>query len=296
MKIKSLIWVVVLVIITTLASCNFPLVGGNNSNVDVRTIVAVQVAQTQLAATMNAGAGVSLPTSNLPAEPSATPTNTLTPEPTLTPTLEGVWLTVLENTNCRSGPASYYDYITTIDKGNQVQAVGRNPDNNYYYVRVPGSGGFCWLWDEFSSLSGDIGILPVFTPQPTPTPTYTPTPKPGISVSYKGLVSCGMQYAIRLKLVNTGPITWQSISLVIKDNTAGSTFTHNRDYFRDYEGCTLGSINSDLMPGEEGGVANVNPGQFTYDPTGHHLKISITVYSGDGQTGSSYSKELDVTP
>lgn len=298
MKNKWVFLTLILIMATSLASCNFPLAGNNNADVDVRTIVALQVAQTQLAATMNAASadGGSPTAEALALEPSSTPTITLTPEPSLTPTLEGVWLTVLENTNCRSGPGTYYDYVTTVNKDVQVQAVARNPDNNYYYIRNPNGSGFCWLWDEYSNLTGNITILPVFTPQPTPTPTYTPTPAPGISVSFVSVTSCGGQYALRLRVRNTGGVTWQSVKVVIKDNTTALTFTHTLDQFRGYTGCPVDITQNDLTPGEEGVISNVSPGQFNYDPTGHSLKVTVTVYSEDGLAGESYSTSFNLTP
>jgi hypothetical protein len=296
MKNKWIVCGIIALLVTSLASCNFPL-AQNNANVDVGTIVAIQVAQTQLASTVQAGETVKSPTAEaLPAEPTFTPTITLTPQPTLTPTLEGVWLTVLENTNCRSGPGTYYDYVTTLNAGVQVQAVARNPENNYYYVHNPNGSGFCWLWDKYSNLTGNITILAVFTAQPTPTPTLTPTPAPGLSVSFVSVTSCGGQFALRLKVKNTGGLTWQSVKVVIKDNTTATTFTHTLDQFRGYTGCPMDVVQEDLTPGEDGIISNVSPGQFGYDPTGHDLKVTVTVYTENGLAGSFYSTSINVTP
>jgi hypothetical protein len=301
MKTLKLKWLISVLLVSVLASCNFPLSSNNNSNsVDINTLVALQVAQTQLAQTITAGGQVQdtqlvSPTAQpLPQEPTSTPTITLTPMPTFTPTLEGVWLTVRENTNCRSGPGTNYDYVTLIKAGVRVQAIARNPDNSYFYVQNPNAGGFCWLWVAYSDLTGNINILPVYTPAPTPTETYTATPAGGLSVSFVGVTSCMGEYALRLKVKNTGSITWQSVKVVIKDTTAGMTFTHTLDQFRGYSGCSMDVSQEDLTPGEEGVISNVNPGQFGYDPTGHHLKVTVTVYSKDGQAGKSFSVSITV--
>jgi hypothetical protein len=299
MKNKWIVWVFMVIMVISLTSCNFPLSQGGASNEEVGTIVALQVAQTQLAQTVNAvgsGQTVSPTAQPLSMEPSLTPTITLTPQPTFTPTLEGVWLTVVENTNCRSGPSTYYDFVTTLKTGAQVQAVARNPENDYYYIRNPNGSGFCWLWDAYSNLTGNITILPVFTPQPTPTATVTPSPEPGISVSFVAVTNCGPEYALRLKVKNTGGITWDSVKVVIKDNTTATTFTHTLDKFRGYDGCNQDVTQDDLTPGEYGVISNVAPGQFNYDPTGHDLKVTVKVYSQEGQAGESYSTSFNLTP
>jgi hypothetical protein len=295
MKNLKLAWIAPLIFMLALASCNFPLSGNGGNDANISTIVALQVAQTQMAQTL--AVGQASPTSQqLAQEPTFTPTITLTPQPSATPTLEGVWLTVVENTNCRSGPGIVYDLITTIKKDQKVQALARNPDNDYYYIQNPNGGGFCWLWDQYSTLSGNITILPVFTPQPTPTNTITPTPAPGISLSYKGLITCMGQYAINVYIKNTGSVTWQSVKMVVVDTDTASTFTHTLDSFRGYNGCAMDLEQEDLTPGEEGVVSNVSPGQFGYDPTGHKLKVTITVYSKNGLAGESFTSSIKITP
>ncbi len=294
MKNKMIIWLVLTAMVASLVSCNSL---SGQTNEEVGTLVAIQVAQTQLAATLNAVAEVKSPTAQpLLLEPSSSPTITLTPEPSFTPTAEGVWLTVNENTNCRSGPGMVYDLITTIQNGTHIQATGVNPTNEYYYVRNPDGSGFCWLWDKYSSVTGNIGALPVFTPQPTPTITPSPTPAADFQLTYKSLITCAPQYAVNLKIVNTGSITWKSVSITIKDTVTSTTVTHTLDAFRGYNNCALDMTQSDLMPGESGVVSNVNPGQFNHNPTGHKLKITVTLYSKDGLTGKSVTKSITVTP
>jgi hypothetical protein len=300
MKTKNIKWIIPILLVAVLASCNFPLAnGGSSGQVDIGTLVALQVAQTQLAQTLAAGnqsASASPTVQQLPQEPTFTPTITLTPMPSFTPTPEGVWLTVRENTNCRSGPGTNYDYVTLIKAGTHVQAIARNPDNSYYYIQNPNAGGFCWLWIQYSDLTGDINILPVYTPQPTPTMTYTPTPEGSLSVSFVAVTSCMGEYALRLKVKNTGGITWQSVKVVIKDTTTATTFTHTLDQFRGYSGCGMDVSQDDLTPGEDGVISNVAPGQFNYDPTGHHLKVTVTVYSKDGLAGKSFTVTITVNP
>lgn len=306
MKKRIFLWPVFFTLITLLSACNFPAAqtaAPDHSALD--TIVAQDVLLTQMAATLAAN-NAGNPTENPPAQatpvptqelPLATATITLTPLPSATATPQGVWLTINENSNCRVGPASYYALVTSLTAGSKVQVVGRNPQNDYYYVRVtPGASTFCWVWDRYSSVNGDTGVLPVFTPMPTPTPTVTPTPTPGFTVSYSALISCPPQYALRLFIRNTGGVTWQSIRIVVSDSTAGLTFTHTSDNFKSYTGCGSDLLQADLTPGEESYVSNVSPGQFNYDPTGHALTVTVTLFTGDGLAGTSAQQTINVTP
>lgn len=296
MKRNIALFVVLVVFLFSLTACNFPLGDGGESDSQVKTAVALSVALTQLAGTQNAVGATDAPIIELPTAAPVTQLPSATPLPSMTPTLAGVWLTVLENTNCRSGPGTMYDWITLIKAGQMAEAIARNPVNDYYYVRNPNSSsGYCWLWSQYSSISGNITTLPVFTPQPTPT-VASPTPAADLSINYLGLEACASEYALSFKIKNTGSVTWQSIEIVVKDSTTSTTFTHTADVFKGVSGCDFTGSQEDLTAGEEGMIANVNPGQFDYDPTGHTIKVTITVYANNGRTGTSYSKTIKVEP
>lgn len=300
MRRRFFLLAVAAILILGLAACNFPLSGGSDESA-VNTAVALNVALTQLAATQTAMVNEPSITQVPPTVELFTPTPSITLPPTLTPTLAGVWLTVLENTNCRSGPGSIYDWVTLINAGQMTEAVARNPNNDYYYVHNPNSaGGFCWLWSKYSSITGNITTLPVFTPQPTPTPKVTPTfttPPADFSIEYLGVENCGLLYAFKFKIKNTGSVTWQSYKLVIVDTTTTNTFTQEKDTFYGVTGCSTGGAQSDLTTGEESTIAN-DTGNFNYNPAGigHTYQVTLTVFSNDGRTGTSTSKSLTLTP
>lgn len=107
------------------------------------------------------------PTATL--EPSATTTPTITP----TPTPEPARAQLTENTNCRTGPLSVYDLISTFLTGKTLDIVGRNAEQTYWYVSDPQEPGTeCWLWGRYAQVSGAVDTVPVFTPPPTPTPSF----------------------------------------------------------------------------------------------------------------------------
>jgi murein DD-endopeptidase MepM/ murein hydrolase activator NlpD len=125
-----------------------------------------------------------------------TPTSTSTPTPTSTPTSEvcEAKLTLTKNVNCRKGPGTVYDILTSYATGQEMVIAGRNSDpaNIWWYVQAPNlQGAFCWVSDANVTLStvtgappsalSTAGCMPVIAAPPTPTPappTYTPTPAP----------------------------------------------------------------------------------------------------------------------
>jgi len=288
--------------ILSLAACNTAATQQTVNTADLQTLVALSIAQTQLAGTVtaiaqNGSSSTIIPTAtamNLP-EVSATPT--LTPAAAVSQTPKGVWLTINQNTNCRVGPASSFAVVNVMEKGRYLQALGRSTINGYYYVINPAlNNSFCWIWDQYATISGDVTGLPAYTPQSSPTPTLTPTPVADIAVSYVGVTACGANYSLRLSLLNTGSMTWKSVKLIVTDNTTSTVFTHTSDAFNGFNGCTGDGAQADLTQGESSYLSNYAPGQFTYDPAGHSLTVTLIVYSADGLSGTSITKTLTVNP
>ncbi len=303
MRKTRILWMIPFILIGLLSSCNLTPAQQTPSEEELQTLVALKVEQTQLAGTMAAIQPYITPTlrpgqpSPVPPTATLTPTITLTPTPTVTSTPAGVWLTITQNTNCRLGPASFYRLITSLTTGQVVEATGKNPYNDYYYVVNPlDANSYCWVWSKYVTVAGNPEALPVYTAQPTPTPTFTPTLAPDFNLEYLGINHCGSAYSIRIYVRNTGSLTWKSLRMVVSDNTSGTTFTHYLDTFRAYNGCDISSNQKDLTFGEEGEITNYNPGQMGYDPTGHSLSITVTLYSGDSRTGTSLARTITVTP
>ena len=111
------------------------------------------------------------PTLPLPTVPPPTftlvPTETATSTATVTPTatVSGPIITFIKDANCRNGPGTKYDVVTSYFKGQTLQIVGRNPDfnNTWWYVNMP-AGGKCWVSLATGQAYGDFDAIPTITP------------------------------------------------------------------------------------------------------------------------------------
>ena len=96
--------------------------------------------------------------------PTATVPGTATKVPT--PTLSGPTATFIKDANCRSGPGTQYEAVTSFFKGETVQIVGRNPNfnNTWWYVIIPSTGGKCWVSLTTAQAQGDFDAIPTVKP------------------------------------------------------------------------------------------------------------------------------------
>ncbi len=255
----------------------------------------MQTALAGVAATLTQAAGGAPAPSQPPPLPEATMTSTslptLTPTVTLTPTPEGAFISVSTETKCRTGPGKVYDQVGGLVVGKTVEVFGRDPSGQFYYIRNPNNPAtFCWVWANYATPVGNFAAVPVFTPAPTPTPV------PGFSISYLGMITCAGNYAFRFELKNTGSLTWQSIKIDVTDSNTATTKTHTSDTFKDYSGCPLVNTLQDLEPDEVGVAVNNNPGHFTYNPTGHNMTATFTLYLQNGLSGQSETRTITFTP
>lgn len=222
-----------------------------------------------------------------PELPTFTPTVTLTPMPIFTSTSMVPLISVTVATNCRVGPGRIYDRVGALLPGAVAEIVGRNESGNYWYIRNPNqSNGFCWLWGEYATVTGNFAALPVYTPQPTP------TPMPDFEAYYDGLESCNGWWP-DIEVVNTGGITFESISLTVRDTDTDIVVSMYSDVFHDIDGCSDSFTRERLNPGDS---RIVSAPVFTYDPRGHNLRATITLCSRDGQNGTCITESIRFTP
>ena len=84
---------------------------------------------------------------------------------TATPALTGVATATVkvESANCRAKPRGNAEKITILYKGQMVEVVGKNEDlsNPWWYIKIPDSGGNCWLWGMTTTLTGSDSNIPI---------------------------------------------------------------------------------------------------------------------------------------
>ena len=222
-----------------------------------------------------------------PQLPAASPTATLSPTPIFTATPLVPLIGVSVATNCRVGPGKVYDRVGALLVGQVAEVVGRNDIGNYWYIRNPNqSNGYCWLWGEYATVTGNFAALPVYTPPPTPTPV------PAFEAAYDGLETC-TGWWVDIELTNTGGIAFESLSITVGDTTNEQVYSTFVDKFTNLDGCLDVSSNDVLNPGA---TRTVSSSPFPYDLRGHRLRAILTLCSRDGLNGICVSREIAFTP
>lgn len=230
----------------------------------------------------------SVPTGT-PEMPSVTPTITLTSTPVFTATPLIPLISVSVATNCRIGPGRAYERVGALLVGEFAEVAGRNPSGEYWYIRNPDSGnGYCWLWGQYATVSGNFAALPIFTPPPTP------TPMPDFEAEFSDLDACAGIWWVDITLDNTGGLNFRSLSLTLRDTETDQILSLYSDLFSDKDNCVDPNEDRENLPA--GSTRTFSSPAFSYDPTGHKLRATITLCSNPGQSGTCVTKVITFTP
>jgi len=296
-------WTSLLLVAVLLAAtaCLLPTVSITDPNAQATILAATinaAVGQTQIAAGTPPTATLS-PTVTYTPTLTFTPTNTPPPTLTFTPfvfftvTPLVPMISVSVNTNCRDGPAKYYKILGALLVGQTAQVYASNPAGDWWQIRDPSGGEYCWVSDLYATLSGPTFALPIYTPKPTPLPTYTATPSPTFDLSYDGLVDCTTQWWVEIRLENTGGITFRSVEVDVKDLATSHSVSDDSNEFVDNYDCSNSNSKSTLLPDK---VAIVSSPAFTTDPTGHKLRTTVTLCSEDDLDGECVTETITAKP
>lgn len=155
-------------LILAMLACNMPFEQLSPPN-DVQTAAALTL---QAILTPSMISTASTPVITATASPRATRTVTSAGSPTtsITPTYSVPTLTVLESTNCRTGPGEEYEVIVTYLEGRELEIAGRYDPGNFWLVKSNESpNGTCWLWGEFVEVTGSYWAVSSVTPPATAT-------------------------------------------------------------------------------------------------------------------------------
>ncbi|HEX7541199.1 MAG TPA: hypothetical protein VF352_03635 [Anaerolineales bacterium] len=313
---KKLLAIIASVFLTLTSACNMPggtaVGGGPNQDptAAIQTQAAGIVASTAAAQTAFANAmastlaAMATNTPEFTFTPSLTPTPTftltpfLTPTPTFTLTPEVPTVSVSVNTYCRSGPGPTYDILGIVNVGQNAEVVGRNASSDTWVIKLPSNPAInCWLWGQYATVVGNTAGLPVITPPPTPTPAVTNTPAASFMVVYSSIENCGIgAYAIKFKITNNGPVTWESNRVIATDQVSGETNTVDRNDFPNLNNadCALLSADLNLEAREVGYTSSIS--FVVAPPAGHNFTATIRVCSLNGMAGTCLEKTITFTP
>lgn len=250
----------------------------------IQTLIVQAVQETLTAMVTDTPQFTTTPSPSQTASETTTPTGTIT---SIYPTIS-----VSAETNCRSGPGRNFDLLGVMLPGEVTEVIMRSTVANYWLVRNPDNPTqFCWLWGQYATVVGDTSVLPQATPPPTPTSST------GFTLEYLSTISCGGQYAFRVKIVNIGTVIWRSYKVVTKDATSAATTNYSTDLFSDVTGCAAPVTSlQDLEPQKEVVAGNWGAGTFGYNPAGHSITATFTLCTGDTLTGDCSENSISFTP
>jgi hypothetical protein len=139
----------------------------------------------------------------IPPPPSVTPSSTGVTQPSFRFDVPG---------NCREGPSTLYAVLTSFLAGEEAPIEGRNADNSWFWLLMPG-GGHCWAAASTGTPLGPYAETDVIQPPPPPAitteapppveatteapPPQQPPPAPG-GFSLNELVCSSEAYTVRL--------------------------------------------------------------------------------------------------
>jgi len=290
---SNLIVIVSILILLSLA-CNLPTTAKSVQGLDETAQIELRVRETMAAldgdvvSDAEDQSGQDSDTAPETLEPIITDTPSLTPTVTDTPAPDVAMIYASANTNCRSGQGTVFQWLTTLEEGDESEAVGIDTAGNYWYIRRPDNPSqFCWLWGKYATPSGPWESLPVYTPIPTPTPSLE------YKLTFINVTHCVGNSYVQFQIDNTGAIPLKSWRSTGTDNSGGiANLVREKDEFFYQDGCPTTLTQTALEPGE-GSYLNVT---FLGDPTGNNLSVKIKVCSGNGLAGECLSKNLNIKP
>jgi uncharacterized protein YraI len=89
---------------------------------------------------------------------------------TATPQQPAGEVTLDKDANCRKGPGTRYNVVTSLVKGTTTSVDGRNEDNSWWYIQPSESGQACWVADSTVEKQGSPEGAPLMTGPDLPDP------------------------------------------------------------------------------------------------------------------------------
>jgi len=202
--------------------------------------------------------------------------------PAPTPTSAYPIISAQVATNCRKGPGTNFEKVGILLEGEESEVHGRNATNSWWYIRNPTDPqGFCWVWGETTTVTGDIASIPIATPPAAPPPQADVMFYATFTNKYK----CGHSVGFFFQITNAGVLPLKSMEITIIDLTTGENLIgpiYNNAPFM---------LESGLCPP---GTENLEPGKSAYlgalllkDPLSNHdARAIIKLCSEELQKGT----------
>jgi hypothetical protein len=69
----------------------------------------------------------------------------------------------VQSANCRARPVGKSNKVVILYRNQEAQILGRSedPNNPWWYVKIPDRDGNCWLWGKTATTDGDVAGLPI---------------------------------------------------------------------------------------------------------------------------------------
>ena len=217
--------------------------------------------------------------------PTATATETPTPEPSATATPQIVTAKVGRESNCRVGPGGMYNLVATYQAGQMLEVVARDLGGGYVYVMNPEKPEEqCYLLANNITITGDIAILPKFTPLPSPTAA------PYFEVAYKKFDVCKGDDFILFTVENTGNFAFRSAYVRVVDKKVGQSVEHVLSAFDLMTGCIV-AIN--VAPLEPGASGHLHSPPIKWDARGNTLQAVFQLCTEKGLKGTCVIRTIE---
>ncbi len=288
-----LVFSVVALILASLA-CYVPSVGSAQPTAQTLHVEALSSTQTALAANAT--------DTSLPASETALPIASATVAPTFTPTLEvGIFPTetptptlvpiiaeVMKESNCRSGPGNQYELLATFQAGVKLEVEAQDLGGGFIFVKNPDKPEApCYILANNVKISGDVSVLPQYTPLPSPTAA------PNFTASYKKFDQCKGNVFVVFVVQNTGSVPFRSAYIKVTNTRTNESAEQVVDAFDLKTGCIIAK---NIAPLDPGGTGYLSSALFKRDPRGNKLRAVIQACTEKALKGTCKIVSIEINP
>ena len=204
------------------------------------------------------------------------------------PTLEPVFADVMKESNCRTGPGSAYDLVATYQTGTRLQVLAKDLGGGFIFTQNSGKPEEqCYILANNVKLTGDISILPQFTPLPSPTAA------PNFTATFKKFDLCKGDVYAQFVIVNTGSLPFRSAYIKVTNLKTNESDEKVVDAFDLTTACIIAKNIAPLDPGATGYLSSE---LFLHDPRGNKLRAVFQICTEKSLKGTCINTVVAIQP